>query len=78
MKVSIAALALALTTVCLAQPGSVEHTLQRILQEANNRELVLMMAEPPPAATPPKSTTSIPEADQVSGEEEDPGAAIPS
>lgn len=78
MKVQIAALALTLTTVCLARPGSVDHTLQRILQEANNREWVLMVAEPPPAATPSKGTTSIPEADQISGEEEDPGAAVPS
>ncbi|MBS2037457.1 hypothetical protein JST97_20885 [bacterium] len=78
MKVKINGLALALTAVCSAQPASVDHTLQRILQEANNRELVLIVAEPLPAATPPKGTTSIPEADQITEEEDDPGAAVPS
>ncbi len=78
MKARIAALALALTAICGAQPASVDQALQRILQDANHRELVLIVAEPTPAAAPPKSTTSIPEADQISEEEDDPGAAIPS
>jgi hypothetical protein len=63
-----------LSAVCSAQPASLERTLRGILQEANGRELVLVVADP----SPPKSTTTIPAADQISEEEEDPGAAIPS
>ena len=72
MKAKAAFLLLALTSACGAQSPAVDQALQRILLEANGRGLVLV-AEPPP-----KSTTSIPEADQISEEEEDPGAAIPS
>lgn len=71
MNIKASLLILALTAACAAQPAAVDQALQRILQEANGRGLVV--AEPPP-----QSTTSIPEADQISAEEEDPGAAIPS
>lgn len=72
MKVKILALVWALQGICLAQSPSLENALQGILREAKDRQLVLVVADPP------RGTTSIPEADQVSPEEDDPGTAIPS
>jgi len=72
LKVKILALAWALQGICLAQTPAVDEALQSILREAKDRQLVLVVAEPP------RGTVSIPEADQVSPEEDDPGAAIPS